>query len=185
MMRESWNGFASIKIERVSSEMRINKSFSPFSKKRKEKEKMKRTRYLIYLVVAILLGGLSAGCCPRVDILLEAEKGFIKKVDKTAGKLDLNEDQKAKLEGLKAEVRKNFEEGRKENKEAWIKIKEEAARENPDIQKMTPLLQGILRDDAQRFNRAFDLLLGFQSNLNDAQKKKLTQMISEKVKKWD
>jgi uncharacterized C2H2 Zn-finger protein len=165
--------------------MRVNKSFSPFSQKQKEKEKMKRTRYLIYLMVTILLGGLFAGCCPRVDILSEAEKGFIKKVDKTAGKLDLNEDQKAKLEGLKAEVRKNFEEGRKENKETWMKIKEEAARENPDIQKMTSLLQGILRDDAQRFNRAFDLLLGFQSNLNDAQKKKLTQMISEKVKKWD
>jgi hypothetical protein len=64
-----------------------------------------------------------------------------------------------------------------------MKIKEEAARENPDIQKMTPLLQGILRDDAQRINKAFDLLLGFQDNLNDAQKKKLTQMISEKVKK--
>jgi hypothetical protein len=29
------------------------------------------------------------------------------------------------------------------------------------------------------------LLIGFQSNLNDAQKKKLTKMISEKVKKWD
>jgi hypothetical protein len=36
---------------------------------------------------------------------LEAEKGFIKKVDKTAGKLDLNEDQKAKLR-IKAEVRR-------------------------------------------------------------------------------
>jgi uncharacterized membrane-anchored protein YjiN (DUF445 family) len=139
----------------------------------------------MFFMMAIVLGGLLVGCCPRVDILSEAEKGFIKKVDKTAGKLDLNEDQKVKLEGLKAEVRKNFEEGRKENKEAWMKIKEEAARENPDIQKMTSLLQGILRDDAQRFNRAFDLLLGFQDNLNDGQKKKLTQMISEKVKKWD
>ena len=144
---------------------------------------MKLNRSLMVIAIAVILGGLIAGCCPRVDILLEAEKGFIKKVDKTAGKLDLNEDQKAKLEGLKAEVRKNFEEGRKENKEAWMKIKEEAARENPDIQKMTPLLQGILRDDAQRINKAFDLLLGFQDNLNDAQKKKLTQMISEKVKK--
>jgi hypothetical protein len=114
-----------------------------------------------------------------------AEKIFIKKVDKTAGKLDLNEDQKAKLEGLKAEVRKNFEEGRKENREAWIKIKEEAAKENPDIQKMTSLLQGILKDETQRLNKAFDLLLGFQSNLNEVQKKKLAQMISERVKKWD
>jgi hypothetical protein len=139
----------------------------------------------MFFMMAIILGGLLVGCCPRIDILSEAEKGFIKKVDKTAGKLDLNEDQKVKLEGLRAEVRKNFEEGRKENKEAWMKIKEEAARENPDIQKMTSLLQGILRDDAQRFNRAFDLLLGFQDNLNDGQKKKLTQMISEKVKKWD
>ena len=114
-----------------------------------------------------------------------AEKIFIKKIDKTAKKLDLNEDQKAKLEGLKAEVRKNFEEGQKENREAWLKIKEEAAKENPDIQKMTSLLQGMLREETQRFNKAFDLLLGFQSNLNDAQKKKLAQMISEKVKKWD
>jgi len=43
----------------------------------------------------------------------------------------------------------------------------------------------MLRDETQRFNKAFDLLLGFQSNLNEAQKKKLTEMISEKVKKWD
>ncbi len=66
-----------------------------------------------------------------------------------------------------------------------MKIKEEGTKENPDIQKMTSLLQGMLRDEAQRFNKAFDLLLGFQSNLNEVQKKKLTQMISEKVKKWD
>jgi uncharacterized membrane-anchored protein YjiN (DUF445 family) len=114
-----------------------------------------------------------------------AEKIFIKKIDKTAKKLDLNEDQKAKLEVLKTEVRKNFEEGQKENREAWTKIKEEATKENPDIQKMTSLLQGILREETQRFNKAFDLLLGFQSNLNDVQKKKLAKMISEKVKKWD
>lgn len=146
---------------------------------------MKRGRYLVYLMIAILLGGLFAGCKPRIDTMSKAEKIFIKKVDKTAGKLDLNEDQKMKLEDLKAEIRKNFQEGGKEKKEALMKIKEEAAKENPDIQKMTSLLQGMLRDEAQRFNRAFDLLLGFQSNLNDAQKKKLTHMIAERVKKWD
>ena len=146
---------------------------------------MKRSRYLIYLAMAILVGGLVVGCKHRTDTMSTAEKIFIKKVDKTAGKLDLNEDQKAKLEGLKAEVRKNFEEGRKENREAWIKIKEEAAKENPDIQKMTSLLQGILKDETQRINKAFDLLLGFQNNLNEVQKKKLAQMISERVKKWD
>jgi hypothetical protein len=146
---------------------------------------MKRSRYLVYLAMAILVGGLVVGCKHRTDTMSTAEKIFIKKVDKTAGKLDLNEDQKTKLEGLKAEIRKNFEEGRKENKEAWMKIKEEAAKENPDIQKMTSLLQGMLRDETQRFNKAFDLLLRFQSNLNEVQKKKLTQMISERVKKWD
>ena len=146
---------------------------------------MKRSRYLIYLAMAILVGGLVVGCKHRTDTMSTAEKIFIKKVDKTAGKLDLNEDQKAKLEGLKAEVRKNFEEGRKENREAWIKIKEEAAKENPDIQKMTSLLQGILKDETQRIDKAFDLLLGFQNNLNEVQKKKLAQMISERVKKWD
>lgn len=114
-----------------------------------------------------------------------AEKMFIKMVGKTAGKLDLNEDQKTKLEGLKAEIRKNFQEGQKEKKEPIRKIKEEGMKENSDIQKMTSLLQGSFRDEAQRLNRAFDLMLDFQSNLNEAQKKKLTQMISEWVKKWD
>jgi hypothetical protein len=136
-------------------------------------------------MIAILLGGLLIGCKPRIDTMSDAEKIFIKKVDKTSGKLDLNEDQKMKLEDLKAEIRKNFQEGGKEKKEALMKIKEEAAKENPDIQKMTSFLQRMLRDEAQRFNQAFDLLLGFQSNLNEVQKKKLTQMISEWVKKWD
>jgi uncharacterized membrane-anchored protein YjiN (DUF445 family) len=115
----------------------------------------------------------------------KAEKLFIKMVDKTAGKLDLNEDQKMKLEGLKTDIRKNFQEGGKEKKETLMKIKEEGMKENPDIQKMTSLLQGMLRDETQRINKAFDLMVGFQSNLNEAQKKKLTQMISEWVKKWD
>jgi uncharacterized membrane-anchored protein YjiN (DUF445 family) len=146
---------------------------------------MNLKRYFIYFMAAIFLGGLVVGCKPRIDTMSKAEKIFIKKIDKTAGKLDLNEDQKMKLEGLKAEIRKNFQEGASEKKEAWTKIKEDAAKENPDILKMTSLLQGMLRDEAQRFNKALDLLIGFQGNLNEAQKKKLTQMISEWVKKWD
>jgi len=146
---------------------------------------MKQSRFFVYLMLAVFLVGGIIGCKPRIDTMSKAEKIFIKKVDKTAGKLDLNEDQKMKLESLKAEIRKNFQEGGKEKKEALTKIKEEGMKENPDIQKMTSLLQGMLGDETQRFNKAFDLLLGFQSNLNEAQKKKLTQMISEKVKKWD
>jgi hypothetical protein len=136
-------------------------------------------------MIAILLGGLLIGCKPRIDTMGHAEKMFIKMVDKTAGKLDLNEDQKMKLEGLKAEIRKNFQEGQKEKKESFLKIKEETMKENPEIGKMTALFQGSTQAEAQRINRAFDLLLGFQSNLNDVQKKKLTQMISDWVKKWD
>ena len=135
--------------------------------------------------MAILVGGVVIGCKPRIDTMSKAEKLFIKMVDKTARKLDLSEDQKTKLEGLKAEIRQNFQEGGKERKEALMKIKEEGMKENPDIQKMTSLLQGMFRDDAQRINRAFDLMLGFQSNLNGAQKEKLTRMISKCVKKWD
>jgi hypothetical protein len=146
---------------------------------------MKGSRYFIYLMAAIFLGGLVVGCKPRVDTMGHAEKMFIKMVDKTAGKLDLNENQKIQLERLKMDIRKNFQEGQKEKKEAMLKIKEEGMKDNSDIQKMTSLLQGSFRDEAERLNRAFDLMLGFQSNLNDAQKKKLTHMASEWVKKWD
>lgn len=147
---------------------------------------MKPNRYFIYLMAAILLGGVLVGCCGhRIDPMSEAEKVFIKKIDEAAGKLDLTADQKLKLEQLKADVRRNFEEGRMESREAWLKIKEEAAKENPDMQKMTSLLQGILRGDTERLNRGFDLLLRFQNNLNEEQRRKLNHMISEKIKKWD
>ena len=142
-------------------------------------------RFFVYVMLAVFLVAGVIGCKPRIDTMAKAEKIFIKKVDQTAKKLELNEDQKTKLGALKAEIRKNFQEGGKEKKEALAKIKEEGIKENADIQKMTSLLQGMLRDETQRFNKAFDLLLGFQSNLNDVQKRKLTEMISKHVKKWD
>lgn len=146
---------------------------------------MRLHKFLIYLGVFIFLGGLVGGCKPKVDMMEKAEHMFIKMVDKSAKKLDLTEDQKSKLEGLKAEIRKNFEEGRKEKQESVRKIKDEAMKENADIGRMTGYFQQITRAEAERINRAFDLLLGFQGNLNDAQKRKLTQKISDWVKKWD
>jgi uncharacterized membrane-anchored protein YjiN (DUF445 family) len=136
-------------------------------------------------MLAVFLVGGVIGCKPRIDTMAKAEKIFIKQIDKTAKKLDLNEDQRTKLEGLKAEIRKNFQEGAKEKKEALTKIKEEGIKDNPDVQKMTSFLQGMFRNETERYNKAFDLMNGFQGNLNDTQKKKLTEMISNYVKKWD
>ena len=144
---------------------------------------MKLNRSLVYVAGALFLGILLAGCHSRMDTMGMAEKVFIKKVDKTAGKLDLNADQMAKLEQLKADIRKNFDEGRRENKEAMAKLKEEGSKENPDIPRMTAILQESLRVETERINKAFDLLLDYQKNLNDVQKKKLGQMIAKRVEK--
>ena len=73
-------------------------------------------RFFIYTFAAVLLAGLLVGCQPGED-MAESEKLFIKMVDKTAGKLDLDENQKIQLEQLKVDIRKNFREGRKEKKE--------------------------------------------------------------------
>lgn len=146
---------------------------------------MKRNRWLFYVMAMVFLGSIVVGCKPRIDTMAHTEKMFIKMINKTAKKLDLSEDQKAKLDQLKTDIHKNFQEGGKEKKEAFGKIKEEGMKENPDIRKMTALFQGSLRDEARRINQAFDLMLGFQSNLNEAQKNKLTQMISAWVRKWD
>jgi hypothetical protein len=135
--------------------------------------------------VVILFGVLLAGCHPKIDTMAEAEKVFVKMADKTAAKLELNQEQKILLEKLKLDLRKNFQEGRIEKKEAMLKIKEEGARESANIQKMTSLLQGSFREGTQRINRGFDLMLDFQKNLNDDQKKKLNKMISDWVAKWD
>ncbi len=55
---------------------------------------------------------------------------------------------------------------------------EEGRRENPDIKKMTNLLQTALQNETQKINRAFDLMLEFRDNLTEAQKNKLNRMIS-------
>jgi hypothetical protein len=146
---------------------------------------MNWTRTLTSIVVAGLFGVTLAGCHPKIDTMAEAEKIFVKMVDKTAGKLELNQDQKILLEKLKLDLRKNFEEGRLEKKEAMLEIKEEAAKETPNIQKMTSFLQGSFREETQKINRGFDLMLDFQKNLNDEQKKKLNKMISDWVARWD
>ena len=146
---------------------------------------MKHNRYLLGLTMVILVGGLFIGCRPRVDTMAKAEKIFIKMVDKTAGKLDLNKEQENQLEQLKMDIRENFQEGKREKNEALMRIKEEGKKEDSEIHHMTSLLQGMLRDETERVNRAFDLMLGYQTNLDEAQKEKLTNMISDWVAKWD
>lgn len=146
---------------------------------------MKLNRYISYAAIVALLGVIFVGCRPRIDTMSKAERVFIKMVDKTAAKLDLNEDQKIQLERLKSDIRENFQEGQKEKKDTLTRIKDEGQKENPEIREMTSLLQGLFRDETERINGAFDLMLDFQTNLNEAQKRKLTEMISDWVAKWD
>ena len=145
---------------------------------------MKLDRNLAYFFVVILLGVSFVGCRPRIDTMAKAEKVFIKMVDKTAAKLDLNEDQKTRLDRLKLDIHKNFQEGQTEKREAFVKIKAEGVKENPDIVEMTSLLQGSFQDETRRINRAFDLMLDYQDTLTEAQKEKLAQMVSKWVAKW-
>jgi len=130
-------------------------------------------------LAVVLFVGLLVGC--QGNIMSQSEKLFINMVNKTAGTLDLNENQRAELGRLKMDIRKNFLEGQKEKEEAAAKIKEEGMKESPDTQKMSSQLRELLRNEMERINRAFDLTLNFQGNLNDDQKKKLTQMISKWV----
>ena len=146
---------------------------------------MKRYRFLLGLIPVVLFALTAAGCHPKIDTMTEARKAFIKMISKAAEKLDLNDDQKIQLEKLKADIRKNFDEGRIENMEAMKKIKEEGNSGNPDIQKMTSLFQGTLENEVKKVNQAFNMMLDYQKNLNGDQKKKLTDMIVDWIKKWD
>jgi len=136
-------------------------------------------RFVGYACAAVLLAGFLLGC--QGNLMSQSEKLFIKMVNNTAGNLDLNDNQKLQLERLKMDIHKNFVEGQEEKDEAAAKIKEEGRKENPDTQKMSSQLKELLRNETERMNRAFDLTLNFQSNLNDIQKKKLTQMITQWV----
>ena len=91
----------------------------------------------------------------------QSEKLFISMINKNVGKLDPNENQKVQLERLKMDMRRNFLEGQSEKEEAATRIKEEGMKENPDTQKMSCMLQGLLRNELERINRGFDLTLNF------------------------
>jgi len=146
---------------------------------------MKINAHLLCAAIVALSAVLLIGCRPKADTTSQAEKVFIKMVDKTAKKLDLDEGQRVQLERLKKDIRENFREAKKAKNEALVKIKEEGKKESPEIREMTSLLQGMFRDETERINQAFDLMLGFRDNLDEAQKKKLAQMISDWVAKWD
>ena len=134
-------------------------------------------RFIGYTCAALLLAGFLVGC--QGNLMSQSEKLFIRTVNKTVGKLDLNEEQKVQLDRLKMDIQKNFVEGQEEKDEAAAKIREEGRKENPDTQKMSSQLKELLGKEMERMNRAFDLILSFQSNLNDSQKKKLTQMMTQ------
>ena len=136
-------------------------------------------RLVGYAWAVVFLAGFLVGC--QGNLMSQSEKLFVRMVDKTAGKLDLNEDQKVQLERLKIDIRKNFVEGQEEKDEAAAKIREEGRKENPDTQKISSQLKELLRNEMERMNRAFDLILNFQNNLDDIQKKKLTQMMTQWV----
>jgi hypothetical protein len=56
-------------------------------------------------------------------------------------------------------------------KRSHAKDQRRRAKETAKIQKTTYLLQRSFRQGTQRINRGFDLMLNFQKNLNDDQKK--------------
>jgi len=87
-------------------------------------------RFIGYTCAALLLAGFLVGC--QGNLMSQSEKLFIRTVNKTVGKLDLNEEQKVQLDRLKMDIRKNFVEGQEEKDEAAAKIREEGRKENPD-----------------------------------------------------
>jgi hypothetical protein len=143
----------------------------------------KKGRFIIILTVILSLGVILISCAPRGEGS-KMETIFIKMLDKTAAKLNLNPEQKAEFAKLKAEVSLNFRDGWVKRQEIVGKIKEEASQKQPDIQKMTNLLQKMLNDDVDDINEAFGLMIDFMPKLNESQKRHLTQMISSWVSKW-
>ena len=143
----------------------------------------RKGRCIIILTVVLSLGMILISCAPRVEGS-KMEKVFIKMLDRTAAKLNLNPEQKAEFAKLKAEVSLNFRDGAVKRQEIVGKIKEEAAQKQPDIQEMTNLLQQVLNDEVDTINEAFGLMIDFMPKLNESQKGHLTQMISSWVSKW-
>jgi Spy/CpxP family protein refolding chaperone len=109
-------------------------------------------------------------------------KDFLEyRLDKLSKELNLNDAQKAKLDTFKQDVENVMDQHREKHKEIHKLVKDELSKDNPDFEKIRPVIDQQIDSAAQLAHEFVGRVDEFYNDLTPDQKKILRDHILEKM----
>jgi hypothetical protein len=106
---------------------------------------------------------------------------ILSRLDRHVDSLNLSEDQKKKYAEIKARLRANLKRGMEKRRQVIKELRSEMGKETPDIQKMTSLIKGGMRDFPAHMEENLDLFTAFYLILNQDQQANVMNKIRDKL----
>lgn len=103
------------------------------------------------------------------------------RLDKLSKELNLNDAQKAKLETFKQDAENAMDQRREKHEEIHKLVKEELSKDNPDFEKIRPMIDQQIDSMAQNAHEFVGRVGDFYKDLTPDQKKILKDHIMEKM----
>jgi Spy/CpxP family protein refolding chaperone len=103
------------------------------------------------------------------------------RLDKLSKELSLNDEQKAKLDTFKQDIETAMDQKREKHQEIHKMVKEELSKDNPDFEKIRPMIDQQIDSFAQSAHEFVGRVGDFYNDLTPDQKKILKEHIMEKM----
>ena len=113
-------------------------------------------------------------------------KDFLEyRLDKLSKELNLNDDQKAKLDTFKQDMETAMDQKREKHEEIHKMVKEELSKDTPDFEKIRPMIDQQIDSMAQSAHEFVGRVGDFYKDLTPEQKKILKDHIMERMGSHD
>lgn len=130
-----------------------------------------------------ILAGLIA--CGRPFAGKDRSDYFLKGMDRKVASLDLNAEQQAYYDRIRAEMKADLEALKKGRKETAGKIKAELIAAAPDMNMVSAFAKEEMQKHLKLFEKQIDRLTEFYSQLNAEQQKEVREFIDKRLSRFD
>jgi Spy/CpxP family protein refolding chaperone len=106
---------------------------------------------------------------------------ILSRMDSRIAFLELNENQKKKVEGIKAKIKTRLSEGMEVKNTLMTELRTELNETNPDVNNVSDLIKKRIRKMSSFMEENLDLFVEFYNVLDDGQKSQLIERFREKM----